>query len=90
MYPVGGSTTRCCTATTTLIDYKDKPIKIEKDFVAIIPIWSIQRDLEYYPDPLKLYPERFNPEDGGIKKYRDMGVFLPFGDGPRICLGTVN
>lgn len=32
-------------------------------------------------------PERFNPENGGIKAFRDKGVLLPFGDGPRICLG---
>lgn len=32
-------------------------------------------------------PERFNPEHGGVKVFKDRGVFLPFGDGPRICLG---
>lgn len=89
MYPVGGWTTRVCTAPTTLTDYKDKQIKIKKGVVAYIPLWSVQRDPEYYSDPLKFYPERFNAEFGGIKKYKDMGVFLPFGDGPRICLGNL-
>lgn len=87
MYPPFGMTSRCCTTTTTLYDYKDKPIKIEKDLIAMIPLWSIQRDPEYYPNPLKFNPERFSPENGGVKKYKDMGVFLTFGDGPRICLG---
>ena len=35
----------------------------------------------------KFIPERFNPEHGGLKAYKDKGVYLSFGDGPRICLG---
>lgn len=42
---------------------------------------------EYYPEPEKFIPERFNPELGGVKTFKDRGVLLPFGDGPRICLG---
>lgn len=32
-------------------------------------------------------PERFDEEHGGVKSFRDKCVLLPFGDGPRICLG---
>ena len=42
---------------------------------------------EHYPDPDAFHPERFDPENGGLKSYKDKGVYLPFGDGPRICLG---
>lgn len=42
--------------------------------------------LEYFQDPEEFIPERFNEELGGTKVYKDMGVFIPFGDGPRICL----
>uniref|UniRef100_A0A1B0CWG5 Cytochrome n=1 Tax=Lutzomyia longipalpis TaxID=7200 RepID=A0A1B0CWG5_LUTLO len=35
--------------------------------------------------PSDFYPERF--DDGAIKDYKDKGVFVPFGDGPRICIG---
>lgn len=42
---------------------------------------------EYYPEPEKFIPERFNPEHGGVKAFKDKGILLPFGDGPRICLG---
>lgn len=35
---------------------------------------------EYYPDPLAFNPERFNPEFGGIKEFRDRCVLIPFGD----------
>jgi cytochrome P450 len=36
---------------------------------------------------LAFNPERFDPEFGGVKSFRDRCVLLPFGDGPRICLG---
>lgn len=53
----------------------------------MIPIYSIHRDPDYYPEPEKFYPERFDAEHGGVKAFKDKGVLLPFGDGPRICLG---
>lgn len=45
------------------------------------------KTLVYYSDPVKFKPERFDAEHGGIKAFRDKCVFLPFGDGPRMCLG---
>lgn len=42
---------------------------------------------EFYSEPEKFIPERFNPEHGGVKAFKEKGVLLPFGDGPRICLG---
>jgi cytochrome P450 len=42
---------------------------------------------EYFHDPEDFIPERFNPEHGGVKAFKDRGVLIPFGDGPRICLG---
>lgn len=52
-----------------------------------IPVYSIHYDSEFYPEPEKFKPERFDAEFGGIKAFKDKGVFLTFGDGPRICLG---
>lgn len=45
-------------------------------------------DPEYYPNPTKFDPDRFSPENGGIKSFIDRGLFLPFGIGPRICPGN--
>ena len=42
--------------------------------------------IEYYTNPNEFIPERFDPENGGIKAFKDRGVLAPFGDGPRICL----
>lgn len=51
----------------------------------IFPIWSIHRDPEIYEDPLEFRPERLSGD--ALKQFRDQGVYLTFGDGPRTCLG---
>lgn len=43
--------------------------------------------LEYFPNPEAFNPERFDLEHGGVKAFKDRGVLIPFGDGPRICSG---
>lgn len=50
----------------------------------MIPAYAIHHDPEYYPDPEKFIPERFEPEQ---VKSRPNCTFLPFGDGPRNCIG---
>lgn len=52
----------------------------------LIPAYSIHHDPKYYPNPEVFDPERFTEEN---KASRPHGTFLPFGDGPRICIGKV-
>lgn len=89
LYPPGGVATRRCTSATYLTDDKDKRLDIEKGVITMIPLWSLHRDPEYFPDPEHFRPERFAEENGGVKKYKDMCVFMPFGEGPRQCLGKI-
>ncbi|KAG5669758.1 hypothetical protein PVAND_000052 [Polypedilum vanderplanki] len=49
-----------------------------------IPTYCIHQDPEYYPEPEKFDPERFNEEN---KKNRHQMAFTAFGSGPRNCIG---
>lgn len=44
--------------------------------------------IDYFPSPEEFKPERFDFEHGGIKAFKDQFFLIPFGAGPRICLGN--
>lgn len=59
-------------------------LTIEKGQKIIIPVYAMHYDPKYYKDPEKFIPERFSTEE---KAKRPNGIYLPFGDGPRMCIG---
>jgi len=63
----------------------DDSLIIEKGQKVIIPVYALHYDKQYYTDPEKFIPERFSPEE---KAKRPSGIYFPFGDGPRICIGN--
>lgn len=65
--------------------YDDKTFLIEKGVTFYIPIWSLHHDPLYFPDPDRFDPERFNDENRGNI---DPDTYLPFGIGPRNCIGS--
>lgn len=83
----GGLLFRLCTEEKTLKDYNNKELVVEKGSTVLIPIYSIHRDPDNYESPNEFKPQRFSEENGGVKRYKEKGVWLPFGEGPRICLG---
>ncbi|XP_058126459.1 probable cytochrome P450 6a20 [Anopheles ziemanni] len=57
---------------------------IPKGQTVIIPVHAIHHDPAYYPNPDRYDPERFSEE---AKAKRNPYAFLPFGEGPRNCIG---
>ncbi|KAL9884644.1 uncharacterized protein ACN427_011407 [Glossina fuscipes fuscipes] len=79
--------TKVCTEAIAYNNKNSHSINIEKGDVVILPLHAIMSDEDYYDNPHLFEPERFLEENGGLKKYKDMGVYYGFGDGPRSCLG---
>jgi cytochrome P450 len=49
-----------------------------------ISAYLIHRHPKYWNDPLKFNPERFTPENSAN---RPPYAYIPFGGGPRLCIG---
>ncbi len=57
--------------------------EIRKKDTVMLPIYALQRNQELWPEPDAFKPERFAKG----AKY-DRFAWLPFGDGPRVCIGA--
>lgn len=80
-YPPVPILSRECTETYKM---PDSDLVLEKGQAVFIPILGIQHDPEHYPDPEKFDPDRFTNE---AKATRHPFTWLPFGEGPRVCIG---
>ncbi|KAG5882355.1 hypothetical protein JTB14_009881 [Gonioctena quinquepunctata] len=81
MYPPVPIVTRRCVE-----DYRlpDSDIIIEKNTKVFLSITGIHYDPEYYDNPEIFNPDRFSVES---KHERHTYAHIPFGKGPRICIG---
>ncbi|NXO85954.1 CP3A9 protein, partial [Sitta europaea] len=79
LYPIGGRIERTCKR-----DVEINGVTIPKGVVVTIPPYVLHRDPEYWPNPDEFRPERFRKEN---KDSIDPYTYLPFGAGPRNCLG---
>lgn len=52
----------------------------------VIWTWMTHRDPRWYPAPLVFRPDRFSPE---ARAARPRMAYLPFGGGPRACIGSM-
>ncbi|KAL9881174.1 cytochrome P450 6d2 [Glossina fuscipes fuscipes] len=52
---------------------------IKKNTPVVIPLFSLHRDNEHFPEPMKYEPKRFSHDSVSI-------AFMPFGEGPRQCI----
>ncbi|XP_072400637.1 cytochrome P450 9e2-like [Diabrotica undecimpunctata] len=86
-WPAALAVDRVCTKPYTLKPETSDEKTLHLDIGTIIwfPVFSIHRDPKYFPDPERFDPERFNDENkGNINPY----AYLPFGVGPRNCIGS--
>lgn len=86
-WPPNGATDRVCTKPYVIEPKtpKERPLYISKGQNLFIPIFGIHRDPKNYPNPERFDPERFSKENKkNIKPY----TFVPFGVGPRSCIGS--
>ncbi|XP_015598815.1 cytochrome P450 6A1 [Cephus cinctus] len=81
-YPPGALVARESSQPYT---FRETKITIPKKFKIFIPILGLHRDPEIYPSPETFDPERFTKK--AIAARHPMS-YLPFGDGPRKCIGA--
>ncbi|QYX57726.1 cytochrome P450 [Roseovarius sp. SCSIO 43702] len=78
LYPPAGMISRTALARDTLCGRE-----VRAGDTVIIPIYALHRNHLLWDEPDAFRPERF--ED---RKAIDRYAYLPFGDGPRICIGA--
>ncbi|EDW75600.1 uncharacterized protein Dwil_GK23731 [Drosophila willistoni] len=77
--------TKICTSPTHIQLNEFKRLEVEEGMTIMIPNYQFHHDKHYFPDPETFRPERF--ENGVYDELVRKGIFLPFSDGPRICMG---
>ena len=64
--------------------YVLKGYQLPKKCVMLISPWVMQHSDRYFTEPLSFKPERWQDD---LEKQLPKGVYFPFGEGPRICIG---
>jgi cytochrome P450 len=77
--PPGSGTPRLLTKDLAVDGYR-----LEAGTVAVVNFYAMHRDPALWEEPLKFDPDRFLPERS---KGRSRWQYLPFGGGPRSCIG---
>lgn len=85
-WPPAPVTDRVCTKD---FHYKDEEtgleITLEKGNGIWAPIYALQRDAQYFPEPDRFHPERFAEEN---RHLINPDAYIPFGVGPRSCIAN--
>lgn len=76
---------RMCVKPYKLEDDSGNTVQLNTGDLIFVPVVAIHRDPEFYPDPDRFDPERFSDE---LKHRIKPFTYLPFGSGPRNCLGN--
>lgn len=79
LYPPAWSTGRLAIAPCDLGEYR-----VEPGQQLWIPIWAVHRDPRFYSHPEVFDPDRWS---GDLMKTLPKFAYMPFGGGPRLCIG---
>jgi cytochrome P450 len=80
LYPPAYAIGRLATAGDRICGYD-----IPAGGIVLVSPWATHRRPDFWPDPHRFDPERFGPDAAAAQhKY----AYLPFGGGPRICIGN--
>ncbi len=80
LYPPAPAFAREPIEDVTLGEYR-----VAKGSLITISTYALHRDPRFFPDPERFDPERFGPGwEESIPRY----AYLPFGGGPRVCIGN--
>ncbi len=59
--------------------------ELPNDMLVFISGYALHRREDIWPDPERFDPERFTP---AAERARPKGSYIPFGAGPRVCIGN--
>ncbi|XP_063532059.1 probable cytochrome P450 6a13 [Cydia strobilella] len=82
MFPSAGVLKRVCARPYT---FPELGLNVDPGVKIVVPVEALQNDEKYFDNPRDFQPNRFTPEE---MKKRHKYVYLPFGDGPRACIGS--
>lgn len=78
LYPPAAFLSRTALAADQILDRE-----VRRNDTIMLPVYALHRNELLWTDPNAFDPDRFAP-DQKIERYS----YLPFGDGPRICIGA--
>ncbi|XP_050697046.1 cytochrome P450 3A11-like [Eriocheir sinensis] len=81
MNPPASATERVCTKEYRI---PNSNVTLPVGALVAVPFWSLHHDPRYWEQPGSFIPERFLPENKDKIVY---GTYMPFGLGPRNCIG---
>jgi cytochrome P450 len=85
LYPPAPSINREAIADDAWVSPKGERVEIPKDVTILVMPWTLHRHALLWQKPRAYMPERFLPENReAIHRFQ----YLPFGAGPRICIGA--
>ncbi|KAH8402135.1 hypothetical protein KR009_010004, partial [Drosophila setifemur] len=89
LYPPTAFLDRCCNSSEgyDLSSWNcGNPLKLTSGTPVYISVLGLHRDPQHWPNPNSFDPERFSPEQ---RQQHHPMTYLPFGAGPRGCIGTL-